>query len=674
MQKIPEKLQRKKKDGTSVLTFEPYALYILQSLLQSLLISSDFVATHQFFTGYVGEEISLGIVSDAERIVSAYESTDMYQGILAQQKDPTYFKNQPINVLRVDMFTEAEKAFETFLHKNLFNLEMPTGAGKTNTSLNLVLKALKQGVAKKAFYVFPFNTLADQTVERVKELTGGNMEVEVLNSSTKGVLRFDEGGNIDYKATLLDRQMWNYSFILTSHVNVFRVLFGLSREDSMPLFQFCNSIIILDEVQSYRNMIWREIVEFLYRYAKWLNIKIVFMSATLPNLQKLIGFDSEYFAPLIADPKRYFRADIFAKRIQEIDTSLLAEQITARRLKGKIEESVERRKQDLLNDDPSLSEEEIMQKVLVQFIKKKTAKEVWEYLEGQMDKALYKVVLLTGDDHKYERQQIIDSTKQVPERNLVIITTQLVEAGVDIDMDIGFKNKSLLDNEEQFLGRINRNGMKKFSRAYFFNWDTDREVYRGDLRIGAIHDDEQYFECLRGKDFARLYEVAFQRIRMQKDSHNYMNIETFYEELRILDHPWITDHMRLIDDETFQIFLPYQLNIEFEVDVGENKEIRREIWSGHEIWRKFVTLLKAEMGYAEKRVRLQQLREQFQYFTFSVYGIGIEKIEPVGGVYYIHDGSGFMRDNKFNRELFEEHYQIIQRGNREASSATCLDG
>lgn len=622
-------------------------LYILSKLSQSLLITSDYVSTHQFFQNQSSIDFSFGNIKKPKEIVKAYEESDIFKGIQAQRKDPTHFATQPINVLREQMFTEAETQLQAHMNHQLFNLEMPTGSGKTNTSLNLALRCLENGVSKKVFYVFPFNTLSDQSVFSIKNYIQDKVEVEVINSVTPGLSRFDENGMMDYKQSLLDRQMLNYPFVLTSHVNLFQILFGTGRESSMPLFQLCNSVIILDEIQSYRNAIWREMIELLYRYAKWLNIKIVVMSATLPNLQKLIGFDNEPFVSLIKEPKKYYENPLFKERVN-IDQSLVNEWMTEQKLKQEVEKAIEKREKVQQSIGRTRHS-----KVLVQFIKKETAKEFYRYLQKQLDTSVYKLFLLTGDDHKGERQEVIRYITESTNEHVILVTTQLIEAGVDIDMDIGFKDKSLLDNEEQFLGRINRNSKKENCVAYFVNWDKEKNIYREDLRLGAIQNNQDYFHLLQEKEFDSYYLVAFERIRLQKELLNRNNIEFFYKELRNLRFQVIADHMKLINENTFQIFLPYSVKIQTKTGITE--------LNGEKIWKEYLALLQNNrMEYAKRRMEMLKIREKLQYFTFSLYGNGIEGEESVGGFFYIQNGKQFMESNKFNSSLFKESFPINQ--------------
>ena len=90
---------------------------------------------------------------------------------------------------------------------------------------------------------------------------------------------------------------------------------------------------------------------------------------------------------------------------------------------------------------------------------------------------------------------------------MILVATQVIEAGVDIDMDIGFKDISRLDSEEQFMGRINRSG-KKDGVVYFFNLDEAKSIYkedvRGDERVTLMVPEIRTF--LETKNFSAFYE------------------------------------------------------------------------------------------------------------------------------------------------------------------------
>ena len=99
-------------------------------------------------------------------------------------------------------------------------------------------------------------------------------------------------------------------------------------------------------------------------------------------------------------------------------------------------------------------------KILIEFIKKKTAHDFWVDLQENEDFKDVQIEYLSGDDSIAERKRILDKVKKATD-TIILVSTQVIEAGVDIDMDIGYKNISKLDSEEQFLGRINRSCKKK---------------------------------------------------------------------------------------------------------------------------------------------------------------------------------------------------------------------
>jgi CRISPR-associated endonuclease/helicase Cas3 len=103
----------------------------------------------------------------------------------------------------------------------------------------------------------------------------------------------------------------NYPLVITSHVNLFGALFGTGREQSFPLIKLCNSVVIIDEIQSYRNEIWHEVILFLLQYAELLNIKFIIMSATLPKLDGLLGQHSHQIIDLIKNPDVYYQNPFF---------------------------------------------------------------------------------------------------------------------------------------------------------------------------------------------------------------------------------------------------------------------------------------------------------------------------------------------------------------------------
>lgn len=419
------------------INIEPISMYILCKLLYSCIITADFYATYDYMTD---SEIEFKVDRN-NKLFEKYEQSDLFNTIRKYEKNE--IELEKINKLRSDMFLESEKNLLKNLQKNIFYLEAPTGAGKTNMAINLARILYENDVSIKSLhYIFPFNNIIEQTDKTFKQYFEKYKDYVVINSISSMV--DNENENLDYEAIYTKNVFNQYPIVITSHINLFGTLFGTGKEKNYNMYNYINSIVILDEIQAYSNNIWREMIEMFDKYSKLLNIKFIIMSATLPRLDKLLNQNISSFASLIEDTDKYYKSELFSKRV-ELNYDLLNEKMDI----DKLAEYILKHKN---------------KKILVECIKKDTAERLYSKLkEGNKD-----TYIMTGDDNKYFRQKIIERTKQ--EEGMILIATQVIEAGVDIDMDIGFKDISFLDGEEQFIGRINRSNKKKECTVYFLTW------------------------------------------------------------------------------------------------------------------------------------------------------------------------------------------------------------
>lgn len=646
-------------------------LYVYAQLLYSLLVSADFYATSDYMSDFKAKAPEdFGIITDIDKFLEPFCDTEIYKSIQNYSKNRKQKDFKDINEARSEMFLESEENLLKHLDKNLFYLEAPTGSGKTNSAINLSLKIVKNCPnINKIFYVFPFNTLVEQTKNTLLKSFGDNAsvgnEIGVINSITPIYEENESIGRakikttdknfhskpIDYTKILMGRQFLHYPIVVTTHVKLFDWLFGLGREAHFPLCQLANSVVILDEIQSYKNSIWKEIAIFLNRFAELLNIKIIIMSATLPKIGALIPqsgtFEQNLFQDLISDRKKYFESKWFKDRvvpnfdlIDELDNldddeekvSLLQEKIFAEYQKGK--------------------------DVLVEFIIKKRSLDFFKkFKEKYQDEIPAKsMILMNGDDNLYTRNKIISEIKN-PNRNykMILFSTQVVEAGVDIDFDAGFKDISILDAEEQFMGRINRSCKKSDCVVYFFNLDKTNNIYKDDKRTEFTLNDSKIQNLLKNKDFSEYYKFVLEKIEHKSEMNTAENLEDFRKnDLQSLDFQKIKNRLELLkDDNCYTIFL----NRTIELDDG--KEL-----VGSEVWEKYQELLQNfEMSYAQKQIELSKINKEISYFTYSVRQITQNYADVIGDIYYFENGEEYLtEDGKFDREKFNDknkEYELI---------------
>ncbi|MCR1959318.1 CRISPR-associated helicase/endonuclease Cas3 [Thomasclavelia cocleata] len=606
-------------------------IYAYVRFLYSLLVSCDYYATSEFY----GDNRNNVMLREADfsEIIELYDNSELVTKI--RKND---IGKEKINGLRTKIFLEAERNLIENIDKNIFYLEAPTGSGKSNTALNLSLCLVENNDnLNKIVYVYPFNTLVEQNLASLNKIFGNSKamnNIVVVNSTIPLKKGEDENFSDEYQKALLDRQFLTYPIILTTHVGLFDTFFGNNRESAFGLCQYANSVIVLDEIQNYRIEIWNEIIIFLKEFAKILNLKIIIMSATLPDLE-LLTDDRSNSVSLITNPQEYFLNPIFKDRVKT-DYSLM---------------HVENTEKALL--DHVLEMNKLKKKIMIKFIVRKSAEKFYRQLkEIELD---CEVLFISGFDSVLEREKIIGTVKT--SKHLILVATQVIEAGVDIDMDIGYKDISKLDSEEQFMGRINRS-CKEDGKGivYFFNLNKATNIYKEDDRVvqknlTLFNDDMK--EVLLEKNFNHYYQKLLMTLANRAKKPEEKNVTNFFRDyVACLDYNAVSKRMELILDtrDRVTIFLGRTVT-----DINGNE------FDGKDIWNRYVGLLKNnEMDYAQKICELSVVKSKMNYFMYQVIKKNqFDFKEQVGDIYYIENGDDYILDGKLNTILFETEDELF---------------
>ena len=623
-------------------------LYIYSRFLYSMLVVSDYYATAEYMQGY--EVNDFGVIEDVDKYYNCYKNTDISKSIENYAKCKHTFRNSEkekfklLNALRSDIFLESSENIKNNSDNDIFFLAAPTGAGKTNISINLALQLLrKDNMLNKIYYTFPFNNLVEQTKNSLLETFEKNKDISndiaVVNSITEFKEELDNDGEIDFNKTYMSHQFLHYPITISTHVSLFNILFGISKTNLFPLVHLANSVIILDEIQAYKNSIWKEIIVFLKAYARLLNIKIVIMSATLPALDMLCD-EKDGFVSLVKDSSIYFKNTLFKDRVK-VDYSLISlpkemvfKEILSR-LKGNIK---------------SINKEGRKAKILIEFIVKETAKDFYDKIKS--NKNLYyledeEILLFTGEDNLIDRAKMIKNIKKETEKDIILITTQVVEAGVDIDMDMGYKDISMLDAEEQFLGRINRNNKKDGCVAYFFNYDDAKNIYKKDKRVYKEFtlSNSNMRNILESKDFENYYINIMKAIMndITKDTERNYNLFIKNNVVNDLNFSDINKRMKLIEDKpVITIFVDH--------DIVYNKEILK----GKDIWLEYLSILNnKDILPNKKKVLLSKQNALVQNFTYEIRenyrdSFCYNSDLSLDNIFFIDYNPNYFVDGKFN--------------------------
>lgn len=562
-----------------------FPLYALTRLNFSLLTASDYLATSEYMNQKPLE--SLGLIDEELRnkIILAAETSHSYNQKAYQLAISDFVTHNPeertsenLNIIRQNMAVEVLRSVREHTDKRLFYLEAPTGGGKTNLSMLITAELLKANKEiNKVFYVFPFTTLITQTHKAIlKTLNLSENEVSLLHSKAGFQTTEEDDDYGDKKKDYLNNLFVHYPVCLLTHIRFFDILKTNEKETNYLLHRLANSIVILDELQSYPPHHWDKMLYFIQNYAESFNIKFVLMSATLPRIDKLnlpIANKPE-FIDLLPNAKQYFRNANFADRVNfkfdYRDSTLEIDELAEIVLAKSEEYLTKNNKKGVFT--------------IIEFIFKKSATEFEEAINGRFfDEGC--IFVLSGTILESRRREIINFLKNEKNRDkkVLLITTQVVEAGVDIDMDLGFKNVSLIDSDEQLAGRVNRNVKKEPCDVYLFQKDKPGILYQKDKRYSVARDNissDEHHKILKFKKFEQLYDLVFPKIDWQNKTEHIKNFNSYLSEIQRLDYYRVYNDFQIIENQNLSVFIPICLPIKV---VDEQGNFDEKIFNDNEI-------------------------------------------------------------------------------------------
>lgn len=624
-----------------------FSLYAIVKLNSSLLTTADYFATYEYINGSLPE--NWGLFEERERIIEIINHLRQYKHnrIVYDNLDcfifrhPTKQSGANLNHLRTEMAVEVIQTIRNNPAQQLFYIEAPTGGGKSNLSMIAVTELLEKNLdIQKIFYVFPFTTLITQTFQTLQKTLGLTIE-ELAELHSKAA--FDESeesvndGLYDEKRkNYIDRLFALYPVCVMSHVKFFDILKTNKKEANYLFHRLANSVVIIDELQTYNPLLWDKMYYMIGQYAHLFNMRFIVMSATLPKIGQLnIPMPAETeFVNLLPHARKYILNSNFAERVKfrfdlfekQIDIAYLA--------KFLIEQSKEYAVTKSVHGTVH---------TIVEFIYKKTASEFYSQIQ-EMDAFFDEVLVLSGTILESRRREVIYYLKNPCNRNknILLITTQVVEAGVDIDMDLGFKNSSLVDSDEQLAGRVNRNSLKKECEVYIFRLDEAKVLYEKDERFKIMQEISfaDYEQILTCKNFARVYELVFEKIDLTNQSDWIRNLySNFLQNLKKLNFTDVDKEFKIIEEQNnISIFVP--LNIPLEIDSDE-EGVKEKLFSdteleflkcfglvpeqglldGKKVWDVYKQLIINSSGKGfnlDRQINFKIIQRIMSWFTFSL--------------------------------------------------------
>jgi len=360
-------------------------------------------------------------------------------------------KINPLRDTRNQARNEVINHFRENLDKNIFLIEAPTGIGKTFIALHLALEIVKEKNKNRIITALPMTSIIDQSHLEYSKILG---ETTVLKfhhlTHSKKYIDFDRE-DIDEKDQ--DRQKNEYltsswafdKIIITTFNQLFNCFYSNKNVDLIKFWTLRNSVIILDEIQAIPRVLLKDISQTISHVSRQFNIDFILMSATIPAIKNF--FKKDMFCELL-DAEKYFYMN-FNNRYtlsynKDIDTlDLLIENI--------------KEKSKSFNS------------VLCVVNTKKLSLELFKKLENFFNAE--DIYLLSTNFIPFHRKQKIEEIQKRLKcmQRTILISTQVVEAGVDLDFDIGFREFAPFSCIIQTAGRVNREGLKENAELIITN-------------------------------------------------------------------------------------------------------------------------------------------------------------------------------------------------------------
>lgn len=464
-------------------------------VLLSLLIDADWTDTACFFQN---EPLKTRIPS--EEMQRIWEKTTLYfENYLVAEVEGNPDNGSALNQIRQKISETCRDVAKT--EENLYRLTVPTGAGKTLSSLRFALHHAKEKKKQHIFYVAPFNAILEQNAEGIRKATG-NPEI-VLEHHCNVVC--EEGEEEKYRSLT---ETWDVPIIVTTAVQMLNTLFSDKKSSIRRMHTLCNSIIIFDEVQviPVRCMeLFHLAVNFL---SKFCNTTIILCSATQPSLAKL---QENNICPCkeMVDHMEMYQEQF--RRTSIIDgTKLQDRAMTIENLADFAWQNTEQYHSTLCIVNTTAAAFQLFQEL------KRNCTE---------DYNIYHLSNNMCPQHKLDTLEQIRKGLKDRQRKIICVSTQLVEAGVNFSFGCVIRSKAGLDNVIQAAGRCNRH--KEFTQL-------------GAVYIVDISKDVEKLD--------KLYEIAAAQQALQKTLDDFdANPEYFHQCLD--SEQAVTEYYRNYQDQ-----------------------------------------------------------------------------------------------------------------------------
>jgi len=404
-----------------------YCFSFLVRMIFSCLVDADFLDTEAFMND---EKISRGVECNF---------TELEDKIIQHAKK--FDTSTEINKKRKGIFEQCLEKAE--MPPGVYKLSVPTGGGKTLASMAFSLRHIRYNpTLRRIIYIIPFTSIIEQNAKVFSDILGREYVLE--HHSNYDLSQNDEE---DYNIKKLAAENWDIPIVVTTNVQFFESIYGNKVSKVRKLHNITNSVIVLDEVQmlptEYLIPCAKAIEELVNNY----NCSVVLCSATQPEIERF-----------------------------------MSEKIEAKEICSNITEMYEAFNKTKICFLGGLSSDEVIKRLnkenqcLIIVNTKRQAKNLYEKLkenygiDGTFHLSTYMCPAHRSEKINEIKQRLKDGAK------CIVVSTSLIEAGVDVDFPVVYRAMCGLDSIIQAAGRCNRE--RKRDLAYIYVFDFTDEEYK----------------------------------------------------------------------------------------------------------------------------------------------------------------------------------------------------
>lgn len=517
----------------------PLALALWVRMLFSALVDADFLDTEAFMDGQRAQ------ARQGHRPVAAYQAQlDAHLTNLAARVSQQGRADDAVMAARASVLAQCRS--KAVLPPGVFSLTVPTGGGKTLSSLAFALSHAAAHGLRRVVYAIPYTSIIEQTADVFAGIFGRDAVIE-HHSQADG----DDNGAAATQRSRLACENWDAPLIITTNVQLFESLFAARTSQCRKLHRLAGSVIILDEAQLLPPDFLQPILDVLNVLVLHYGVTLLLCTATQPVLTDTHRFD----------PRRSLRGLPAPTPIVDDEVALYAA----------LRRTQVRWPADLQAVEPleSVADRVAAHDVVLVIVNTRAdAAELLRLLDQRCSEPPLHLSAALCGQHRADviaqmRDRLAARQAGTDTRPLRVVSTQLVEAGVDIDFPVVFRALAGLDSIAQSAGRCNREGRLAdgaMGQVHVFVRDIPKPLTH--VRLGA--QATRSVRAAAQDSGAQLMPADFQNYfgryhgSIDTDRHRIIDLLSRDKASFAFQFRTAADRFRLVDDEDqASVIVPY---------------------------------------------------------------------------------------------------------------------